>query len=115
MAPEAPVTVLVDQLMNGGRFKMKNNGTSAQSVQLAQIPASDSNRGLSKIERAAAMYKRALIRLEAELGPNHPSVIACRKNFEILLERCGKARDCLTIASEALWKGKRVKPGAGAA
>ncbi len=33
------------------------------------------------------MYKRALLKLEAELGSDHPSVGVCRKNYEALLKK----------------------------
>jgi hypothetical protein len=33
------------------------------------------------------MYRKALLWLEAEFGPNDPNVITCRRNYEALLKR----------------------------
>ncbi len=41
----------------------------------------------SALQQATAMYRKALLWLEAELGPAHPNVVICRKNYEALLKR----------------------------
>jgi len=66
------------------------DGTSVQGAQSAPVPDPHSDTNKTNLERAAAMYKRALLRLEAELGSDHPSVGACRKNYEALLKKRSK-------------------------
>jgi hypothetical protein len=67
---------------------MNKMATSMQSIQSTQHSKQRAGNSGSNAEQAATMYKRVLIKLEAELGPNHPSVVTCRKNYETLLKRC---------------------------
>ena len=66
------------------------DGTSVKGAHSAPVPDPHSDTSKTNLERAAAMYKRALLKLETELGPDHPSVSACRKNYEALLKKRGK-------------------------
>jgi len=66
------------------------DGTSVQGAQSAPVPDPQSDTNKTNLERAAEMYKRALLKLEAELGSDHPSVGACRKNYEALLKKRSK-------------------------
>lgn len=63
------------------------DGTSVQGAQSAPVPDTHPDTNQTNLERAAAIYKRALLKLEAELGPDHPSVGACRENYEALLKK----------------------------
>jgi tetratricopeptide (TPR) repeat protein len=40
-----------------------------------------------RLEEAKAIYERALMIFEKSLDPRHPSLVACRDNYEALMDR----------------------------
>ncbi|MEM9455106.1 MAG: serine/threonine-protein kinase [Myxococcota bacterium] len=86
----------------------ERNGSSPASVALSRRLLSLVLRDNGEAERATAQLQRALYELEAELGPEHPSVVSILTQLGHSQFLAGRPEEAITTMRRAATRGERV-------
>lgn len=86
----------------------ERNGSSPASVALSRRLLSLVLRDKGEAERATTQLQRALYELEAELGPEHPSVVTILTQLGHSQFLAGRPEEAITTLRRAATRGERV-------